>query len=137
MRTLFSAESLGISEYAANRDLEFSYTAHPEAFKDEFRQKIDQSVPLNILVDNLKRYLHLVSDRYEDVQLLFRALRQFQTKREQWIKKSTVDIKKDYLFGPITMRALSYHKLPQFALEVDAHGRERKLLVLLKSCCLF
>lgn len=109
---------MGVTAYAANRELEFTYTSHPEEFKYEFRQKVEQTVPLNILVDNLKKYLHLMSGRTEDIELLWRALRLYKTQQEQWQRKSTIDEKRMYTFGPITMRALSYHDLPEYAIKV-------------------
>lgn len=118
IRTLFTQDSLGITSYIANRELEFTYTSHPEQYKDEFRQKLDQTVPLNLLVDNMKRYIHLISARTEDIEVLWRALRLLRTQREQWQRKSQLDTKKDYTFGPITMRALSYHDLPEYAIKV-------------------
>lgn len=109
---------MGITAYESNRDLELTYTAFPEQFKDEFRQKIEETVPLNLMIEYLKKYLHLISDRNEDIDLLWRALRLFQTQREQWQRKSELDKKNDYYFGPITMRALSYHNLPGCAIKV-------------------
>lgn len=117
-RTLFTQDTLGITAYVANRELELTYTTHPEEFKDEFRQKIEQTVPLRLLVDNMKRYVHLLSARTEDIEVLWRALRLYKTQREQWQRKSQLDIKSNYIFGPITMRALSYHDLPEYAIKV-------------------
>lgn len=118
VRTLFTPDSLGITAYIANREIELTYTTHPEQFKDEFRQYIDQTVPLSLLIENMKRYLHLMSARSDDIELLWRALRLFKTQSDQWKRKSQVDLKNDFIFGPITMRALSFHDLPEYALKV-------------------
>lgn len=107
-----------MTTYESNREIEFSYTKHLEEFKLDFKQKIDQTVPLNILVDNLKRYLHLINSNSDDIELLWKALRLYLTKREQWRRKSDVDNRTDYVFGPIVMRAFSYHKIPNSALNV-------------------
>lgn len=117
-RTLFTQDSLGITTYISNREEEFKYTSHPEQFKEEFQQIIEHTVPLNVLVDNLKRYVHMISGRSTDIDLLWRALRLFATQREQWERKSQLDIKNNYIFGPITMRALSFHNLPEYAIKV-------------------
>lgn len=116
---MFTPETLGVTAYAANRELEFTYTTHLEEFKKDFRQKIEETVPLNILVDNLKRYLHLFSGRREDIELLWRALRLLKTQQDQWQRKSQLDVKKNYIFGPITMRALSFHDTPEYAIKVS------------------
>lgn len=118
IRKLFTQDSLGITAYMANREIEFTYTTQPEQFKDEFRQYIDQTVPLNLLIENLKRYLHLMSARSDDVELLWRALRLLKTQRDQWKRKSQLDSKNDYIFGPIIMRALAFHDLPEYAMKV-------------------
>lgn len=122
-RALFTVDSLGITAYAANRELEFTYTVHPEQFKDEFRQKVEQTVPLNLLVDNLKRYVHVFNPNLNEIQLLWKALRLFKTQSDQWRRKSQIDTKKVYIFGPIVMRALSYHDVPEYAIKVSCvHG---------------
>lgn len=121
IRTLFTPDTLGITAYAANRELEFTYTVHPEQFKIEFQQQIEHTVPLNILIDNLKRYLHLLSGRTDDIELLWKALRLYKTQYEQWKRKSELDERKKYIFGPITMRALSFHDSPEFAIKVGCH----------------
>lgn len=95
------------------------YTAQPEEFKEEFREKLELTIPLNLLVDNLKKYLHLMSGRQEDIELLWRALRLFNTKYSQWEQKSELDNKKNYAFGPISMRALHFHDLPEYAIKVS------------------
>lgn len=118
---MFTPETLGVTAYVANRELEFSYTTHPEEFKDEFRRKIEQTVPLNILIDDLKKYLHLISGRRDDIELLWRALRLYKTQNDQWKRKSQIDERKTYIFGPITMRALSYHNAPEYAIKVSWH----------------
>lgn len=117
-RTLFTQDSLGITAYAANRELEFTYTAHPDQFKDEFRQKIEHTVPLNLLVDNLKRFVHVFNPNLNEIELLWKALRLFKTQSDQWQRKSQIDKKKVYTFGPIVMRALSYHDVPEYAIKV-------------------
>lgn len=91
----------------------------PEPFKLEFRKRLDQTVPLNILIDNMKRYVHLMSGRYDDIELLWKALRLLKTQMDQWQRKSQIDDKRLYIFGPITMRALSYHDLPEYAIKVS------------------
>lgn len=116
---MFTQESLGITAYIVNRELEFTYTTNPEKFKKEFESKINLTVPLNLLVDNLKKYIHLLSDRNDDIELLWKALRLYRTQHEQWIRKSEVELKHTYIFGPITMRALSYHNLPDYAIKVS------------------
>lgn len=117
-RALFTQDTLGITAYAANRELEFTYTAHPEQFKDEFRQKVEHTVPLNLLVDNLKRYVHVFNPSLKEMELLWKALRLFKTQSDQWQRKSQIDKKKVYTFGPIVMRALSYHDVPEYAIKV-------------------
>lgn len=119
VRTLFTQDSLGITAYASNRDLELTYCTHPEQFKDEFRQNIEKTVPLSMLVDNMKRYLHIFGARTQDVELLWKSLRLFRTQYEQWQRKSQLDVQKNYIFGPIVMRALSYHDLPEYAIQVN------------------
>lgn len=118
IRTLFTPDTLGVTAYILNRELEFTYTTQPEQFKEQFQENIERAVPLNLLVDDLKKYLHLMSDQIEDIELLYRALRLFQTQRNIWKRKSQLDVKKDYAFGPITMRALHYHDMPEFAIKV-------------------
>lgn len=118
-RTLFTQDSLGITAYIANRELEFTFTTHPEQFKDEFRQKVEHTVPLNLLVDNLKRYVHVFSPNLNEIELLWKALRLFKTQSDQWQRKSQIDKKKVYIFGPIVMRALSYHDIPEYAIKVN------------------
>lgn len=117
-RTLFTQDSLGITAYIANRELEFTFTTHPEQFKDEFRQKVEHTVPLNLLVDNLKRYVHVFNPNLNEIELLWKALRLFKTQSDQWQRKSQIDKKKVYIFGPIVMRALSYHDIPEYAIKV-------------------
>ncbi|XP_055323929.1 pentatricopeptide repeat-containing protein 2, mitochondrial-like [Sitodiplosis mosellana] len=117
IRTLFTPGTLGVTAYISNRELELMYTSQPEQFKEEFRGKVELAVPLNLLVDNLKKYLHLMSSQRDDIELLWKALRLFNTKRDQWQQKSQIDIKKNYIFGPITMRVLHYHDLPECAIK--------------------
>lgn len=118
---MFTPDTLGVTAYISNRELEFTYTTQPEQFKIQFQENIERTVPLNLLVDDLKKYLHLMSGRIEDIELLYRALRLFQTQRNIWKRKSQLDIKKDYTFGPITMRALHYHGMPDYAIKVRQH----------------
>lgn len=118
IRTLFTPDTLGITAYLENRQMEFKYGTDHEQFKDEFRQKLDQTVPLNLLVDKLKKYLHVMSDQNEDIELLWRALRLYKTQSDQWQRKSELDVKKQFAFGPTTMRALSHFNLPEYAIEV-------------------
>lgn len=117
-RTLFTPDSLGITAYIANRELEFRFNTHPQQFKDEFRQKVEHTVPLNLLVDHLKRYVHVFSPNLNEIELLWKALRLFKTQSDQWQRKSQLDKKKVYTFGPIVMRALSYHDIPEYAIKV-------------------
>lgn len=118
IRTLFTPDTLGVTAYISNRELEFTYTTQPEQFKEQFQENIERTVPLNLLVDDLKKYLHLMSNQIGDIELLYRALRLFQTQRDIWKRKSQLDVKKDYTFGPITMRALHYHDMPEYAIKV-------------------
>lgn len=128
---MFTPDTLGITAYISNRELELIYTAQPEQFKEEFREKLELAVPLNLLVDNLKKYLHLMSGRREDIELLWRALRLFNTKYSQWQQKSQLDIKKNYAFGPISMRALHYHDLPEYAIKVGLLGPIKSISILI------
>lgn len=91
---------------------------HPEQFKDDFRKKIEQTVPLNLLIDHLKRYVHVFNPNLNEIELLWKALRLFKTQSEQWHRKSQIDKKKVYIFGPIVMRALHYHDIPEYAIKV-------------------
>lgn len=140
-RTLFTQDSLGITAYIANRELEFTYTANPEQFKAEFQQKVKLTVPLNLLVDNLKRYVHVFNSNLNEIELLWRALRLFKTQNDQWQRKSQLDKRKVYTFGPIVMRALSYHDIPEYAIKVRwaflAHCRHSVLHSILLSIYLF
>lgn len=122
IRTLFTQDSLGITAYIANRELELIYTPQPQQFTEEFRSRVELTVPLNLLVDDMKKYVHLMSDRTDDIELLWRALRLYKTQREQWQSKSQLDKKKNYIFGPIVMRALSYHNAPEYAIKVSTSG---------------
>lgn len=120
VRTLFTPETLGVTKYAANRELELSYTSHPEDFKTEFKNKVAQSVPLNVLISDLKKYLHLFDNVPQDIELLLKALRLFHTQRERK-KHVQVDVSRrtDYIFGPIVMRAFSYFNQPTIAMKVQ------------------
>lgn len=117
-RPLFTADSLGITAYVVNRELEFTYTAQPDQFKSEFSKKVEQAVPLNLLVDHLKRYVHVFNANLIEIELLWKALRLVKTQSDQWQRKSQLDTRKVYIFGPIVMRALSYHDLPEYAIKV-------------------
>lgn len=107
-----------MTSYAANREVELSFTPHPEEFKRDFSGKLERTVPLNILIDNLKRYVHLFDDSPDDIRLLLRALRLFHTQRSQNQQKTDISVKKDYVFGPVVMRAFSYFNQPTIALKV-------------------
>lgn len=118
IRTLFTRDSLGITAYVENRNLESSYTTNVDEFKMEFQQIINSTGSFNLLVDHIKKYLHLMGNQRDDIELLWNALRVYRIKRDKWQRTSQFDRKKDYIFGPITMRALHYHELPYTAIQV-------------------
>lgn len=83
-----------------------------------FKQQLEHTATLKLLVDSLKTYLHLINSNNEDIELLWKALRLYSIQREQWDRKSDVEMRSDYLFGPIVMRAFSYLKIPNTAIDV-------------------
>lgn len=120
IRTLFAPDSLGLTKYKLNRDKEHSFTTQLEEFKSEVKQNIKRAVPILTRIDNLKRFLHLINGNSEEIELLRKALHVYLMQREQWHQKSDVDIRDDYIFGPIVMRAFSHLKIPNAALDVSS-----------------
>lgn len=118
IRKLFTRQSLGIVAYEANRELELTYTDKPEEFRKEFRQNVDKTLPLDLTIGNLKRFVHIMTASMEDIILLRRSLRMYHTQSIQWKRTSDVENERFYIFGPIVMRALYYHDLPEIAMEV-------------------
>lgn len=117
-RTLFTREALGVKTYISNREQTFARIWKPEEFKKEFREQMASNMPLNLHIEYLKNYLHLMSGRSDDVELLWEGLQLYQTLNDQWQTKSELNLKKNFTFGPIVMRALHYHGLPENAIQV-------------------
>lgn len=108
IRSLFTRDALGITSYISDRDLEFKYTQSPEEFKVEFDNCIRNTLPPHIVISDLKRYLHLMDDSPNDLNLLQRGLRFYWAQRYQMESRGDDLSTNYYEFGPLVMRAL-YH----------------------------
>lgn len=118
IRSLFTRDALGITAYESSRELEFNYTHRPEEFKVEFKQCIDEHLPSHIILDHLKRFVHIMDGSFADLNLLQSGLRLYSVQRAQ-LESRGGDISKDYYeFGPIVMRALYHFGLLNPAIEV-------------------
>ncbi|XP_031628867.1 pentatricopeptide repeat-containing protein 2, mitochondrial-like isoform X2 [Contarinia nasturtii] len=126
-RTLFTKDSLGIAAYIANRELEHEFTTKPEEFKKDFLRKVEKGLPLNLLIDNLKRFIHVIGNEPQDIDLLWRALRMYKSKHDQMRRRSELEAKKLYTFGPIIMRVLHHFNLTEYAIKFFDDGHVTQL----------
>lgn len=117
-RTLFTPSALGIDAYANMRKVELLYTPEVDKFKKQFKDQVDESVPIHILTRNFKKFVHLVDNVDDDIKLLWRASRLFCTQRERCLAGAGLDNRTDYCIGPVILRTLSYLRLPVVAKEV-------------------
>lgn len=118
IRSLFTQDALGITAYLSNRKLEFKYMQKPEEFKVEFKKCIDQHLPSHIILDNLKRFVHIMDDTFSDLNLLESGLRLYCAQRSQMQSRDDDLSKNYYEFGPIVMRAFYHFGLLNQAIEV-------------------
>lgn len=115
---MFAPESTGIDKYKSYRELALSHEMDLKKFRLEFKGKLEQDVSVDILITNTRRHLHLIDGSHVDIDLLRRALRLFLVKNEQTKTQNQVNPQKDFVFGPLVMRALSYLTLPNVAMQV-------------------
>lgn len=118
IRNLFTHDTLGITTYKADREIEHLQTSQPDNFKIIFGQKLKNGLPQGVLVDELRKFLHLIDDSPNDVNLLRKALKQYKEKTINWKKQNFHDELKSYEFGTIAMRAFNLFEQPDVAVEV-------------------
>lgn len=115
IRHLFTNESLGITTYLEDRNQGQVNTSNSNNFKENFNTKI-QNLPLKLLTDNFRRFIYLIENTPEDLNLLRKALKQLDAQSTGKLKNQFNE--REYLFGPVVMRALSYFEQPEVAIEV-------------------
>lgn len=117
-RFLFTKDSLGVTKYEAHRQMGLQNSLNTGEFKAEFEKEIDRSDPSYNIVPDLKRFLHLMDDSSDDINLLHEALILYDA---QWSHHKTLGYNIDkqfYTVGPTVMRALYHFGLLNQAIEV-------------------
>lgn len=116
IRTLFSKEELGVTQFERLRQNAITYYKNPEEIEEQKKHFVEdfENKRLDEKRDSLKQFLLLVDGSADDLNLLKSKLVEYYS-----TYNNSVHHVKDFVFGTQVMRLLYLLNLPDEALKVN------------------
>jgi len=111
VRLLYSAESLGLNHFKAQRNLlahRLSEKTTQETFVNRIQAFLSRTCNNEVYTDDLKNLAHLSNGTQEEVEILVNMLLRYQEKQKELLGSG-------FHFGPLVMRLLHHTSKPEAA----------------------
>ncbi|XP_012284362.1 pentatricopeptide repeat-containing protein 2, mitochondrial-like [Orussus abietinus] len=111
-RLLYTQGSIGMNGYLKLRGIYHKQFLNVETtFRDKMKEFVEDNSSNMIFTEDLKAMLHLVEKSPEDIELLVKMLRKFNSQNKELRFGN-------FIFGPVVMRTMYHLDVPDITLEL-------------------